>query len=91
MSDFVKIQSCYTKLLILSISRMKKFSFVTVLTIAAFALGSCNTFIGAGKDLKGLGTGIENKGTTGSWNGTGVNPATAAPSVQNPYGVPSAQ
>ncbi len=66
---------------------MKKFSLFTVLTIASFALGSCNTFIGAGKDLQGLGTGIENRGTTGSWNGIGSGPAVSAPNAQNPYGV----
>jgi len=64
---------------------MNKFSYLALLTIASFALSSCNTFIGAGRDLKGLGTGIENQGTTGTWNGTG------APTTANPYGAPAAR
>lgn len=66
---------------------MKKSCFLAVLTIASFALGSCNTFIGAGRDIQGLGQGIQNKGNTGSWNGTGPNPAAA----NNPYGAPAVQ
>lgn len=67
---------------------MKKSCFLALLTIASFALGSCNTFIGMGRDIRGLGAGMENKGTTGSWDGTGQNPNAAA---NNPYGAPAAQ
>ncbi len=82
----LKIQGCKTKHLILSITHMKKSCFFFVLTIAAFLLGSCNTFIGMGRDIQGLGAGIQNQGTTGSWDGTG-----SKPQASNPYGAPAAQ
>lgn len=65
---------------------MKKSSYLIVLAAASFALGSCNTFIGMGRDIQGLGRGMQNKGTTGSWDGTGTSPA-----VDNPYGAPAAR
>lgn len=68
---------------------MNKPSYFALLTIASLALSSCNTFIGAGRDLQKLGSGMENKGTTGDWNGTGGVPNVANPS--NPYGVPTAR
>jgi len=72
---------------------MKNSCYLTVLTIACFALGSCNTFIGMGRDIQGAGHAMQNKGNTGTWDGTGVDPnaAPAAPAAQNPYGVPAAQ
>jgi len=73
---------------LLPIPHMKKSCFLAALTVVSFALGSCNTFIGVGRDLRGLGTGIENRGTTGDWEGT---PTNTPPTANNPYGAPPAQ
>ncbi|MBK1831945.1 hypothetical protein JIN77_14510 [Verrucomicrobiaceae bacterium R5-34] len=70
---------------------MKHSCYLAVLTVATLALGSCNTFIGMGRDLQGAGAAMQNRGTTGTWDGSGANPNAVTPTAQNPYGVPAAQ
>ncbi|BDS07254.1 hypothetical protein NT6N_22940 [Oceaniferula spumae] len=63
---------------------MKNSCYLIVLTIASLAFGSCNTFIGMGRDIQGVGRSMQNKGYSGDWNGA------AQPDPSNPYGVPAA-
>jgi|TARA_B110000908_G_scaffold172180_1_gene238180 predicted small secreted protein len=58
---------------------MKKFFYMIVLAAAACASSSCNTFIGAGRDIQTLGSGMENKGHGRDWNG----PTASAPNAPN--------
>lgn len=46
---------------------MKK---IALAIVAVFALGSCNTTIGLGRDLRQLGSGLENKAHGKSFDGS---------------------
>jgi len=62
---------------------MKKSFYLIVLVAAACASSSCNTFIGAGRDIQTLGSGMQNKGHGKDWNGQTA-PAPNAPARQAP-------
>ncbi len=53
---------------------MEKPLLLVVLAVSAFALNSCNTFIGIGHDIEGLGKGMVNKGN-GESRGKSAAPA----------------
>jgi len=59
---------------------MKK-SFYLIVLAAACALSSCNTFIGMGRDIQSVGSGMQNTGHGRSWNGEAA-PAQTAPVQQ---------
>ena len=62
---------------------MKKSFYLIILGVSALAMGSCNTFIGMGKDIQSLGSGMQNSAYRKS--GTVPPPAqTATPPVQQP-------
>ena len=46
-----------------------KFSALLFASAAALTLNSCNTFVGVGRDVKSLGTGVENKAYGKTWKG----------------------
>ena len=46
-----------------------KFSALLLASAAALTLNSCNTFAGLGRDVKSLGTGVENKAYGKTWQG----------------------
>ena len=46
-----------------------KFSVLLLASVAALTLNSCNTFAGIGRDLKGFGSGVENKAYGKTWKG----------------------
>lgn len=66
---------------------MKKSCYLLALASVSFVLGSCNTFIGMGRDIQKLGTGMQNKGYGRSWDGSQQQTPTAPGA--NPYGVPA--
>lgn len=55
---------------------MTKSLYLIILAGSALVLGSCNTFIGMGRDIQGLGSGMVNKGHGKTWDGQ---PKPAAP------------
>lgn len=66
---------------------MKNVSYMIVLAAVSLTFTSCNTFIGFGRDVQSLGSGIENRG-----NQTVTPPTTTQGVAQpNPYGVPAAR
>lgn len=58
---------------------MKKSFFLLSLASFAFIFGSCNTFIGMGRDIQSLGKGMVNKGHGQTWQGG--QPAQSAPAA----------
>ncbi|MEO1858243.1 MAG: hypothetical protein ABGY95_12880 [Rubritalea sp.] len=46
-----------------------KFSVLLLASAATLTLNSCNTFVGLGRDVKSLGTGVENKAYGKTWKG----------------------
>ena len=69
---------------------MKNSFYLIVLAAAACASSSCNTFIGAGRDIQTLGSGMQNKGHGREWNGQAA-PAQKAPVQQAPSQAPGTQ
>ena len=58
--------------------RMKKSFCLILLSVAALAVSSCNTFIGAGRDIQSVGAGMQNKAEGRNWDGQTHAPAPAA-------------
>ena len=53
---------------------MKKFFPFTVLAAVVLSLNACNTYIGLGRDIQGLGEGIQNTGYGKGWKGEQYQP-----------------
>jgi len=48
---------------------MKNSCYLIVLAVAAFFVSSCNTFIGAARDIQSLGAGMQNTAQGRTWDG----------------------
>ncbi|MBT8038135.1 MAG: hypothetical protein KJO21_11370 [Verrucomicrobiae bacterium] len=60
---------------------MKQSIFMGFSVLVVFAVSSCNTFIGVGRDFQRLGTGIQNTGHGKTWDGQEKPTDPAAPVV----------
>lgn len=61
------------------ILHMKKICSFALATLTLFALSSCNTFIGMGRDIESLGEGMQNKADGKTWSGREKNAPEAVP------------
>ncbi len=59
--------------------RMRKICPFVLSILTLFAVSSCNTFIGMGRDIERLGEGMQNKADGKTWSGKHKNAPEAVP------------